>query len=33
MSDEQIARLTISEIVNLLRRLSDEIEIRAMQSS
>jgi len=31
MSDEQIARLTASEIKELIERLLDEIEIRLMQ--
>ena len=31
MSDEQIARLTTSEIKELIERLLDEIEIRLMQ--
>lgn len=31
MTDEQIARLTISEIVELIKRLADEMEIRTMQ--
>lgn len=31
MSDEQIARLTVSEIAELIKRLADEMEIRAMQ--
>jgi hypothetical protein len=30
MTDEQIARLTISEIVELIKRLAEELEIRAM---
>lgn len=31
MSDEQIARMTISELTELIRRLTEEIELRAMQ--
>jgi len=31
MSDEQIARLTVSEIAELIKRLADEMEIRTMQ--
>lgn len=31
MSDEQIARMTISELTELIRRLAEEIELRAMQ--
>lgn len=31
MSDEQIARLTISEIIELIKRLTDELELRLMQ--
>jgi len=31
MTDEQIARLTVSEIAELIKRLADEMEIRAMQ--
>ena len=31
MTDEQIARLTISDIVELIKRLADEMEIRTMQ--
>lgn len=31
MSDEEIARLTISELADLIRRLLEEIEIRAME--
>lgn len=30
MTDEQIARLTISEIIELIKRLLEEIEIREM---
>ena len=33
MSDEQIARMTISELTDLIKRLLDEIEIRAMELS
>ena len=32
MTDEQIARLTYSEIVELIKRLLDEMELRKMQS-
>ena len=31
MSDEQIARLTVSEIIELIKRLTDELELRLMQ--
>lgn len=31
MSDEQIAHMTVSEIAELIKRLADELEIRAMQ--
>jgi hypothetical protein len=31
MSDEQIARLSIPEIVELIKRLAEEMEIRVMQ--
>lgn len=30
MTDEQIARLTVPEIVELIKRLADELEIRSM---
>ena len=29
--DEEIARLTVPEIVELIKRLSDELELRAME--
>lgn len=31
LSDEDIARMTISELIDLIKRLADEIEIRAAQ--
>lgn len=31
MTDDQIARLTVSEIAELIKRLADEMEIRTMQ--
>ena len=31
MTDEQIARMTVSEIAELIKRLADEMEIRTMQ--
>lgn len=33
MSDEQIARLTLPELIELLRRITEEIEIRAMENA
>ena len=30
MTDEQIARLTVPEIVELIKRLAEELEIRSM---
>lgn len=30
MTDEQIARLTVSEIAELIKRLAEEMEIRSM---
>ena len=33
MSEEDIARLTISELTELIRRLLEEIEVRAMELS
>lgn len=33
MSEEDIARLTIPELTELIRRLLDEIEVRAMEQS
>jgi hypothetical protein len=33
MSDEQIAKLTLPELIELIKRLLDEVEIRAMQVS
>lgn len=30
LSDEQIARLTISELLELIKRLLDEVELRSM---
>lgn len=32
MSDEQIARLTLPELIDLIKRLVEEVEIRAMQN-
>ena len=32
MSDEQIARLTPPELIELIKRLIEEVEIRAMQN-
>lgn len=32
MSDEQIARLTLPELIELIKRLIEEVEIRAMQN-
>lgn len=32
MTDEQIARLTLPELINLIKRLIEEVEIRAMQN-
>ena len=31
LHDEEIARLTIPEIVELIKRLADELELRAME--
>lgn len=31
LSDEQIAKLTLPELLDLIRRLLDEVELRAMQ--
>ena len=33
MSDDQIARMTISEIIEAIKRLLEELEIRAMESA
>ena len=33
MTDEDIAQLTVSELVELLRRISEEIELRMMELS
>ena len=33
MSDEQIAKLTLPELIELIKRLLEEVEIRAMQVS
>ena len=33
MSEEQIAKMTISQIVELIKRLAEELEIRAMELS
>lgn len=33
MSDDQIARMTISEIIETIKRLLEELEIRAMESA
>ncbi len=32
MTDEQIARLTLPELIELIKRLIEEVEIRAMQN-
>lgn len=32
MSDEQIAKLTLPELIDLIKRLVEEVEIRAMQN-
>lgn len=32
MTDEQIARLTLPELIDLIKRLVEEVEIRAMQN-
>jgi len=32
MSDEQIARLSLPELLELIKRLIEEVEIRAMQN-
>lgn len=32
MTDEQIARLTLPELIDLIKRLIEEVEIRAMQN-
>lgn len=31
MQDEEIARLTVPEIVELIKRLADELELRTME--
>ena len=33
MTDEQIARLTLPELIELLHRIAEEIETRAMESA
>lgn len=33
MSDEQIARLSLPELFELIKRLIEEVEIRAMQNA
>lgn len=33
LSDEQIAKLTLPELIEIIRRLLEEIEIRAMQDA
>lgn len=33
MTDEQIARLTLPELIDLIKRLIEEVEIRAMQNA
>lgn len=33
MSEEQIAKMTISQIVELIKRLAEELEIRTMELS
>ena len=32
MTDEQIAKLTLPELIDLIKRLIEEVEIRAMQN-
>ena len=32
MTDEQIAKLTLPELIGLIKRLIEEVEIRAMQN-
>lgn len=32
MTDEQIAKLTLPELIDLIKRLVEEVEIRAMQN-
>lgn len=32
MTDEQIAQLTLPELIDLIKRLVEEVEIRAMQN-
>jgi len=32
MTDEQIAKLTLPELIELIKRLIEEVEIRAMQN-
>lgn len=32
MTDEQIAQLTLPELIELIKRLIEEVEIRAMQN-
>lgn len=33
MNDEQIAKLSVTEIVELIKRLAEELEIRAMEAA
>lgn len=33
MDDEQIAKLSVTEIVELIKRLAEELEIRAMETA
>ena len=33
MDEEKIAKLTVPEIMNMIRRLLEELELRAMQSA
>lgn len=33
LSDEQIAKLTLPELLDLIRQLLDEVELRAMQDA
>ena len=33
MDEEKIAKLTVPEILNIIRRLLEELELRAMQSA
>lgn len=33
MTDEQIARMTLPELIELVKRIADEIETRAMENA